>query len=119
MTVQAYFLWSILKREVLWKRNVTKERFSAKLFHKAAFLERFCAKAWITYRRVPENCFTRRGDKGIFSGLTMLLPYFSVVLFRPNFMLVSEEYPALHQKSGYSADRSVIEDYQTYSLALK
>jgi len=24
---------------------------------------------------------------------------FSIVLFRPNFMLVSEEHPALHQKS--------------------
>ena len=27
--------------------------------------------------------------------------------------------PALHQKSGYLADRSVIEDYQAHFLALK
>src|SRR5262245_17970261 len=27
--------------------------------------------------------------------------------------------PALHQKSGYSADRSVLEDYKAYYLALK
>ena len=44
---------------------------------------------------------------------------FAVVLLQSDFMLASEEYPALHQKPGYSADRSVIEDYQTHFLALK
>jgi hypothetical protein len=32
---------------------------------------------------------------------------FSVVLFRPHCMLVSEEHPALHQKSGQYADPPV------------
>jgi hypothetical protein len=39
--------------------------------------------------------------------------------FRQAFMYISGPYSALHQKSGYSADRSVIEDYQTHFLALK
>jgi hypothetical protein len=31
---------------------------------------------------------------------SLLMGDFSVVLFQPNFMLASEKYPALHQKSG-------------------
>jgi hypothetical protein len=36
---------------------------------------------------------------------------FSVVLLRPNFMLVSEEHPALHQKSGQKSDAQVNENF--------
>jgi len=36
---------------------------------------------------------------------------FSVVLFRPHCMLVSEEHPALHQKSGHKSNPTVSETY--------
>ena len=46
-----------------------------------------------------------------------LVTDFSVVLFRPNFMLVSEEYPALHQKSGHKTNSFVNESYPSLKKA--